>query len=255
MFERELDLSTQKGKGVLLLGPRRTGKSTYLRHCFPSATLIDLLDSKTHRTLSARPETLTEIVRGTDEHAPIIIDEIQRIPELTNEVQRILFERPKIQFILTGSSARKLKKSGTNLLAGRLSPRTFCPITTAELRTDENVELTYRDLIAWGGLPPVLLSTQREAELHDYIDLYLREEVQLEANVRNLGQFSRFLEVAALNTAQTINYANVANDAQVPASTVRDYFQLLDDTLLGQILPAFTKTWWCSTFGACIHPS
>ncbi len=242
MFQREFELNAQEKKGMFLLGPRRTGKSTFLRATFPHALFIDLLDSKTYRALTAHPEQLEEIVRAAPAGQPIVIDEIQRQPELTNEVQRILFERPNLQFILTGSSARKLKKAGTNLLAGRLSARTFCSLTVNEISSDAKISLSYRDIIAWGGLPPVLLSSSREDELHDYVDLYLREEIQAEAHVRNLSQFTRFLEVAALCTAQTVTFSNVANDAQVSASTVRDYFQLLEDTLVGTLLAPFTKT-------------
>jgi predicted AAA+ superfamily ATPase len=234
-------VSALKRKSVLLLGPRQTGKSTLLRQRLPGAAYINLLDGKTYRQLEANPERLYDMLHRTPSRVAII-DEIQRIPELTNEVQRLLFDRPEMRCMLTGSSARKLKKHGVNLLGGRLSRQLLCPITAEELTLSQGVKQDYRSLIAFGGLPNVLASDHKEQELDDYVETYLKEEIQQEAQVRKLSQFTRFLQLAALSVGQQIMFSNVGNDAQVPATTVRDYFQLLEDTLVGHLLPCFSET-------------
>jgi uncharacterized protein len=242
VFRRSFDLrAALKSKSLLLLGPRQTGKSTFLRTLLPDATYVDLLDSRTYRQLTATPEVISDLVRSA--RTPhVIIDEVQRVPELTNEVQRLLQREPSRRFVLTGSSARKLRKSGTNLLGGRMSRQLFCPLTLQEASTHEERAYAVADLVAWGGLPHVLLADDPAQELEDYVGTYLKEEIQAEAHVRNLGQFTRFLNVAALSVGQQTLFSNVANDCQVPATTVRDYFQLLEDTLVGHMLPAYQAT-------------
>ena len=242
MFKRHLDLrSVLRSKSALLLGPRQTGKSTLLRQTFPEALLIDLLEPESFRQLSAAPERLSERVNAAA--APVvIIDEVQKLPELLDSVHRLIEQDKRRRFLLTGSSARKLRRGGTNLLGGRARLLHLCPITSDELLTDPSAHRAWRDLVAFGGLPAVLTSDDPKSELADYIGVYLREEIQAEAIVRSIGNFARFLNTAALANGEQVIFSAIANDAQVPARTVRDYFQVLEDTLIGSLLPAFRAT-------------
>lgn len=242
MFRRMLPLAIRlANKSMLLLGPRQTGKSTLIEAELKDALVVDLLSGQVFRELTARPERLGDWVRESKK-TTIVVDEVQKCPEVMDEVQRLLQSAPKLRFLLTGSSARKLRSQGVNLLGGRLRRQLLCPLTVVEAMTEPDTPKTIADLLNFGGLPSVLLSNSPPDELNDYVALYLKEEIQSEALVRNLGNFSRFLEVAALSVGRPIVYANVASDCEVPASTVRDYFQLLEDTLVGHCLPAFVKT-------------
>jgi uncharacterized protein len=239
-FQRIFDLRELLGrKSVLLLGPRMTGKSTLLRASLPEALFIDLLDASEFRALSSHPEHLADRVRAWRGPGVVVIDEIQKVPALLDEVHRLIERNKTVRFVLTGSSARKLRRSDTNLLAGRAARADLFPIVSAELPEGPS---GYRTLLRWGGLPAVLTSSAPREELSDYVGTYLKEEIMAEGLSRNLGAFARFLETAAACNGEQIIFANVASDAGLPARTVRDHFQLVEDTLLGTLVPAFRRT-------------
>jgi uncharacterized protein len=234
-IDRIIDLRSLLGKkSFFLFGPRATGKSTLVgRQLSDSATIIDLLNSRFFLRLSAAPFDLEAIIDAGDSRL-IVIDEIQRIPALLNEVHRLI-ENRKIRFLLTGSSARKLRKGQVNLLAGRAWEARLFPLTWKEA-PDFDLEKYLR----YGGLPAVYLSKFPEEELDAYVNTYLKEEIMAESLVRNLPPFARFLRSIALANGEVINFTKLANDCQVPASTVREHVGLLEDTLIGFLLPAWT---------------
>lgn len=217
-------------RSVFLIGPRQTGKSTWLRHTCSDARYIDLLDHETFRALSARPERLRELI---DPGQRVIIDEVQKLPAMLDEIQRQI-DLHDTRFILTGSSARKLRRGQANLLGGRALFFHLHPLTTAEVGVDR-----IQDLLTRGGLPGIIDSPIGWDLLVAYVGIYLREEVQAEALTRSIGAFTRFLDVAAHFNAEQINYTKIGSDAEVPARTIRDYVRILDDTLLLHTLPAF----------------
>ena len=221
-------------KSTLLLRPRQTGKTSLLRHALRGARTYNLLDSDVYLKLSRRPARLREELAPGDK--TVVIDEIQRLPALLDEVQLLIEERG-IRFLLTGSSARKLRRGGVNLLGGRAATMTLHPFVSAELP-----ELELSRVLQFGLLPPVYFSDRPDAELVDYVGTYLKEEIAAEGLTRNVPAFSRFLEVAALCDGQQINFTNIANDAQVARTTVHEYFEILKDTLLAYELPAWQKT-------------
>lgn len=234
-------------KKRFLLGPRQTGKSTYLRATFPDALYIDLLHPKSFLDLSSQVNYLESLVlafqmRSEKNIYIVIIDEIQKQPGLLDEVHRLIENDKRLRFILTGSSARKLKRQGVNSLGGRARRFFFHPITLDEAITEHNnSENEIKKLTHVGGLPSVLQSSEPKLELEDYVGLYLQEEIQNEALTRSVPNFSRFLKVAAASNTEQVIFTNIANDAQVPARTVREYFQILEDTLVGFLLPAFEE--------------
>jgi predicted AAA+ superfamily ATPase len=215
-------------KGVLLLGPRRTGKSAYIDHELKPDLMINLLEADTFRRFSARPELLRELVKPTMKL--IIIDEVQKLPMLMDEVH-LMIERFNITFLLTGSSAKKLTKNYTHLMAGRLKRMQLKPFTTAEFK-----KFNFKKAVHTGTIPAFYFSDTPWEDLGDYVGLYLREEIQAEARIRKIENFSRFLEQAACCNTQIINFESVANDAQVPARTIREYYHLLEETLMGYFL-------------------
>lgn len=220
-----------------LFGPRGTGKSTFLRHAYPEALYLDLLSPDVFRSYAARPERLKDLVAGNADRTTIIIDEIQKIPELLDVVHQLIESRPHVQFILTGSSSRKLKRSGVDLLAGRALFKTMHPFTAAELDAGFTLERALHD-----GLVPVMVgsATPRDT-LHTYITLYLREEVQMEGFVRKIGDFSRFLETMSFSQGSVLNLADIARECQVGRKTVEGYLSVLEDLLLSFTLPVFSK--------------
>ena len=225
-----------KHKSLFLLGPRQTGKSTLLKTQFPEALLINLLEGDTFRLLSTYPEQLREKVRATG-HSLVVIDEVQRLPDLLNEVHNLIELDKSLRFILTGSSARALKRRGVNLLGGRALTCHLFPLVSKELGSEKLPQT-----LTWGSLPGILDSPIRKEELKAYVGTYLQEEIRAEGLVRNLPAFSRFLEVAALCSGLLLNYAAVGSDAGVNQRTVKDYFQILADTFLGTELTPFRKT-------------
>ncbi|MFH1453592.1 MAG: AAA family ATPase [Armatimonadota bacterium] len=220
-----------------LLGPRGTGKSTWLRHVCPEGIWIDLLEPETFRSYSARPERLTEIAATYTDKRTIIIDEIQKIPELLSVVHLLIERKTKIRFILTGSSSRKIKKTGTDLLAGRAVKKTLHPFMAAEMGQKFNLNKALK----YGLLPLVVSAADPISVLRTYAALYVQEEVKMEGLVRNIGNFSRFLEAISFSHASLLNVTNVSRECQVERKTVEGYISILEDLLLSFYLPIFTK--------------
>lgn len=237
MYKRRLDLpALLKRKSLLLLGPRQTGKST-LAHGLgdDGVQYYDLSETNTYRELSARPELLRQ--RLAERTRTVVIDEAQRLPELFDEVQVVLDRNKDLRVLLTGSSARKLRRGGVNLLPGRIWRRQLFPLVSAELG-----EARIDARVVRGSLPGILDAEDFRLELRDYVGLYLEEDIRAEGLTRNVGNFSRFLTTAALGNAEQLNYTNVANDTGIPLNTVKAYFHILYDTLLGYELPSYRKT-------------
>jgi predicted AAA+ superfamily ATPase len=236
MYRRALHLrEALKHKSLFLLGPRQTGKSTLVRTTFPEAAFYDLLEADTFRELSARPEYLRQTL--SPEHRVVVVDEIQKLPSLLDEIHLLIERNKSLRFVLTGSSARKLKRGGANLLAGRAWVSRFHPLVSSEVGYER-----VADRINRGGLPSILDSPHYKEDLNAYVGTYLREEVLSEGLTRSIGRFSRFLEVAGLTSGEQINFTSVASDAGVPPSTVREHYQILEDTLVGHLLPAYQGT-------------
>ena len=219
-------------KSHFLLGPRQTGKTSLVRRLLPHARVYDLLDGSVYLALSQRPSRLAEELSPGDKL--VVIDEIQRLPDLLNEVHRLIEERG-VRFLLTGSSARKLRRGGVNLLGGRARTRYLHPLCYREL--GERFDLARA--IERGLLPSIYFSDDPAADLDAYTGTYLQQEIVAEAATRNVPAFSRFLRVAAHCNATLVNFTNVASDAQVPRTTVYEYFEILKDTLLLHEVPAW----------------
>ncbi len=223
-------------QSFFLFGPRGTGKSTWLKQRYPDAVLIDLLAPEVFRRYSARPERLREVAGGA-EGKTVIIDEVQKVPELLDVVHGLMEGGAGIQFILTGSSARKLKRTGVDLLAGRAIVKTMHPFMAAELNDTFSLEASLLS-----GLVPLVVGSQDPAEtLASYVALYLREEGQMEGIVRNVGAFSRFLEAVSFSHGSTLNVSEVARECQVKRKTVDNYLAILDDLLLSFRVPVFSR--------------
>jgi predicted AAA+ superfamily ATPase len=244
MYKRIINLKETLGrKSLFLLGPRQTGKSTYLKTAYPNALYINLLKNSEFKLYSKNPEKIQDVVKYFIENSDqriVIIDEVQRLPDLLNEVHDLIEFDKSLRFILTGSSARKLKRGGANLLGGRASLYHMYPICYPELDSKDVKKWTQRFLI--GALPSIINSKNPLSDLKDYVGLYLREEVLAEGLTRSIENFSRFLDFAALINAEQVNFTAIGSDAQISPSTVRDYFEILSDTLIGHTLPAFLST-------------
>jgi predicted AAA+ superfamily ATPase len=227
---------TLKTKSVLLLGPRRTGKTQYIRNQLKPDRVYNLLLSGEFRRLAANPGLIREELRENDRL--VVVDEIQKLPSLMDEIHDLIETAPT-RFLLTGSSARKLRRTHTSLMAGRARVHHLWPFTSAELNAGAGPLFDLQKVLAFGSLPPVFLSASPALELEDYTGAYLKEEVQAEALVRKIENFSRFLRTAALTNAELVNFNEVARDAQVPPRTIIEHFNILEDTLLGSMLPPF----------------
>lgn len=225
-------------KSFFLFGPRSTGKTYLIKQQLGDRCIIfDLLKGDLFLRLSADPSEIEGMIDAKEHDAlPVVIDEIQRVPALLNEVHRLIEER-QIRFLLTGSSARKLKKEHANLLAGRAWNAELFPLTSSEI---PNFNLN--KYLRYGGLPQVYPSPHPEEELDAYVNTYLKEEIQAEGLIRKLPPFSRFLRTAALSNGQILNFTEVASDSQVPPSTVREYYAILVDTLVGFFLEPWTRS-------------
>jgi uncharacterized protein len=226
-------LTPPKGS-FFLHGVRGVGKSSWARIIFPDAHVIDLLDERRYQALAADPASLALELRALPPQRVVVIDEVQRVPPLLNEVHRAI-ESTRRRFVLLGSSARRLKTADTNLLAGRAAVRTMYPLVPEELGQDFDLSRVLR----FGSIPVVWQAPEPRAALEAYVQLYVREEIRLEALVRNLPAFLRFLPVAASFHGQVINIAGLARDAAAARTTVEGYLGILEDTLVATLVPAF----------------
>ena len=235
MFVRRLNLpALLEKKSFFLFGPRAVGKTTLIEQSLPEAQIIDLLNLKTYATLVRNPSALGEMI--TDPSKLVVIDEVQKLPELLDEVQRLIHKH-RITFLLTGSSARKLKHGAANLLGGRAREARLFPLVSAEIG-----EVDLERIINHGGVPDIYTSDEPDEDLAAYVDTYLREEIKAEAVTRQISAFVEFLDACAISNGQEINYESLASDLQISPSTLKNYFQILEDTLLGFRLKGFTET-------------
>ena len=227
-------LLTRPDQSFFLLGLRGVGKSRWVRTALPRAVRLDLLDERLYQDLLADPSLFAASLGELRPGDWAVVDEVQRLPALLNEVHRLIEER-RLRFALLGSSARKLKAAGVNLLAGRALLRTMFPLTASELGADFDLDRVLRH----GSLPLVWTAGRPREVLEAWVMLYLREEIRAEALARNLSGFARFLPVAALMNGQVINVSGIARDAGVARATVQGYLEILEDTLLVHRLPAY----------------
>lgn len=235
MFQRMLNLNPSTHRSALLFGPRGTGKSYWISHNLSSALIFDLLKSETYNDFISSPSKLeNRIPPGFEDW--IVIDEVQKIPELLNEVHRLI-EQKNYKFLLTGSSARKLKKDGANLLAGRALKYSMHPLTCHEIGASFSVERALK----FGLLPDAWLVSDPQHYLETYVTTYLQEEILQEGILRNIGEFSRFLEVASLSQGEILNVSEVGLEAGIKRKVVTNYFDIVNDLLIGFQLPVFTK--------------
>ena len=233
-YDRMQKILDIQDDSVFLWGARQVGKSTLVKKLFPDAKVYDLLKSDEYSRLLRKPQLLREELISYDETKIVIIDEIQKIPSLLDEVHWLIVNRG-IRFILCGSSARKLKRVGTNLLGGRALPVMLFPFVSAEI-SDFNLFRAINN----GMIPRHYMVQNPQKRLEAYIGIYLKEEIQEEAVVRQLSSFNRFLDVAAQCDGEMINYTNIAQDCGVSATTIKEYFNILEQTLIGYMIPAFT---------------
>lgn len=240
MYKRILHFPQVDSESYFLWGPRQSGKSTLLKTLFPQARYYDLLKADVYRRLQNHPEIIREELEidgltGKKQKAPIIIDEVQKIPRLLDEVHWLIVNRD-IRFILCGSSARKLKHGHANLLGGRAIHAELHPLVSAEI-PGFNLEKAINN----GLLPRIYTSNASRSLLDAYIGDYLKEEIAAEALTRNIPAFGRFLEVSSFSNGEMVNFNNIAQECGVSAPTVREYFQILEDTMMGYFLPGFRK--------------
>lgn len=236
MIERYFKMQDAENESVFFFGARQTGKTTLLKQLFPHARYYDLLKSEEFERLSRRPQLLREELQDFPENELVIIDEIQKLPLLLDEVHWLMTNK-NIRFVLTGSSARKLRRGGVNLLGGRALVNNFYPLVSTEI-DDFSIDRAVNN----GMLPRHYLVSDASKRLGGYVGLYLQTEIMEEAVVRNLPSFNRFLEAAALTSGEILVYSNVAADCGVSSVTVKSYFEILVDTLFGYIVPSYTKT-------------
>lgn len=235
MFDRYLKIEKDLDCSIFLFGARQTGKSTYLAKAFPDAIYIDLLDTGLCAPYRRRPGLLYEQLRDKPAGTIVVIDEIPEVPLLLNEVHRLISQFG-IRFVLCGSSARKLKRKGYNTLGGRAFPYYFYPLVSAEIP-----QFDIDRAVNNGMLPTHYLAKNASINLAAYVDIYLKEEIKAEALTRDLDNFQRFLEVAAMTDGEMVNYKNIAGNCWVSAPTAKEYFSILEDTLIGFMVPAYSK--------------
>lgn len=235
MYRRIFDIENRLDEAMFLFGGRQTGKSTLLKERFPKAVYIDLLKSDVRNRFKQHPEEFRESLLRYPPETLVIVDEIQKVPDLLDEVHWLMVEKG-LWFILSGSSARKIKKSGANNLGGRAIPETLFPLVSAEI-PDFDLERAVQN----GMIPRHYAVANARNRMRAYIDLYLKEEIIEEALVQNADEFVRFMEVAAIMDGEILNYENVASDCEVSANTVKAYYKILVDTLLGFEVPAYRK--------------
>lgn len=235
MFKRKQVLAGSEHQSLFLWGARQTGKSTLLRSLFPNANWFDLLKSDVYRRYQANPEQFREAVLANSDHGIVIVDEIQKIPELLDEIHWLIVNH-RIQFILSGSSPRKIIRSGANLLGGRALRYELYPLVQPEIPDFDLLRALNNGL-----LPRHYLADHPRKLIDAYIGNYLKDEIVAEAKIRNIQAFNQFLNAAAFSNGEMVNYTNIASDCGVSHNTVRDYFQILEDTLIGRFVPSFQK--------------
>jgi uncharacterized protein len=235
MYERIFDIEDQLDEAMFLFGARQVGKSTLLQDRFKNAVYYDLLIPSIRKSFKRNPDLLREALSSKPEGTLVIVDEIQKVPELLDLVHWLMVNKG-LRFILSGSSARKLKKSGANTLGGRAQPRTLFPLVWKEV-TDFQIDRAVQN----GMIPRHYLVEDATDRLEAYVKVYLDEEIRDEAAVQDVDVFERFMEVAAISDGEMLNYSNIASDCGVSAKTVKSYYQILYDTLLGYEIPAYRK--------------
>jgi predicted AAA+ superfamily ATPase len=236
MYIRKLILENENNDSVFLWGARQVGKTTLLENQYPNARYYDLLQSTEFERLFRRPSLLSEELESALEAELVIIDEIQKVPQLLDEVHRLI-QKKGLRFILSGSSPRKLKRIGANLLGGRALKKTLFPLVSAEIPDFDLLKAVNN-----GMIPRHYAVNNPWDRFRAYIGVYLNEEIREEAISRKLNSFSRFLEVAAISNAEMVVYKNIAQDCGIDHRTVKEYFEILQDTLIGYLIPGFSAT-------------
>lgn len=235
MYKRSQKFIGLGKESCFLWGARQTGKSTLLKAAFPNSPYYDLLLSEEFVRLNRHPEVLREELLAKPFKGPVIIDEVQKIPQLLDEIQWLIVNK-NISFILCGSSARKLKRGGGNLLGGRALKYELYPFTSKEI-----IDFDLLRALNHGLLPRHYLAENPKKMCQAYVDNYLTEEISAEALTRNLQAFSRFLEIAAFSNGEIVNYTNIAAETGVSSVTVKEYFSILQDTLIAYFVPSYKK--------------
>jgi predicted AAA+ superfamily ATPase len=235
MYLRSQILKESENESLFLWGARQTGKSTLLKKLFPDSLWFDLLHSDVFERLQKNPSQLREIALASNPSKPIVIDEIQKIPALLDEIHWLIANK-NFRFILSGSSPRKIIRSGANLLGGRALRYELYPLVSNEIPDFDLLKALNNGL-----LPRHYRAANPQKLISAYIGSYLRDEIIAEAKIRNISSFSRFLEVAAFSNAEIVNYTNIASECGVSSPTIKEYFQILEDTLIGRFLPSFQK--------------
>jgi predicted AAA+ superfamily ATPase len=235
MYKRIFEIENKLDEGMFLFGARQTGKSTLLKERFKGAIYYDLLNPDVRKAFKRNPNSLKEALWNKAVGTLVIIDEIQKVPELLDIVHTLMVEKG-LWFILSGSSSRKLKRSGANTLGGRAIPETLYPLVWPEV-TDFQLDRAIQN----GMIPRHYMVEDATKRLSGYVKVYLDEEIREEGEVRELDAFERFMEVAAISDGEMLNYSNIASDCGVSAKTVKSYFQILYDTLIGYEIPAYRK--------------
>lgn len=233
MYHRIFEIENRLDEAMFLFGGRQVGKSTLLKERFPKAVYIDLLNSELRNRFQRHPEEFRESLLKYSPETLVIVDEIQKVPDLLDEVHWLMVNKG-LFFILSGSSARKLKKRGANNLGGRAIPETLYPLVSAEI-PDFDLDRAIQN----GLIPRHYLVANARNRLKSYIELYIKEEIVEEAAVQNVDDFTRFLEIAAISDGEMLNYENVATDCGVAANTVKAYYKILCETLLGFEVPPY----------------
>jgi len=234
-IQRIQKIECPENRSAFLWGPRKTGKTTLLKQQFPDACWVDLLDYDIFFALSQKPTNLRQIIQAHESNI-VVIDEVQKIPHLMDEIHWLI-ENKGYRFVMSGSSARKLRRGNVNLLGGRAWRFELFPLVSRELE-----EFDLNKALVSGFLPSHYLSSDSSMDLKAYINDYLKEEIQAEALTRNLPAFSRFLKSAAITNGMLLNYSNAAREAGVAVKTIREYYQILEDTLIGRQLAPWKKS-------------
>ena len=235
MYKRVFDIENQLDEGMFLFGARQVGKSTLLQERFPDAVYYDLLIDNVRKSFRRNPDSFRQALMAKPAGTLVIVDEIQKVPELLDSVHWLMSNKG-LWFVLSGSSARKLKRSGANTLGGRAIPRTLFPLVWKEV-PDYQIDKAVQN----GMIPRHYLADDATDRLEAYVEVYLREEIRDEAAVQNVEAFEQFMEAAAISDGEMINYSNIASDCGVAAKTVKAYYQILKETLMGYEIPAYTK--------------